>query len=52
MLIVETGHRTRFGMIAAELATNAPPTALDGSVMNCIRNGCCTPSPACGRGLG
>ncbi|WP_456638607.1 magnesium-translocating P-type ATPase [Bradyrhizobium sp. USDA 10063] len=32
MLIVETGHRTRFGMIAAELATNAPPTALERGV--------------------
>jgi Mg2+-importing ATPase len=32
MLIVETGHRTRFGMIAAELATNAPPTALETGV--------------------
>jgi Mg2+-importing ATPase len=32
MLIVETGKRTRFGMIAAELATNAPPTALERGV--------------------
>ena len=29
MLIVETGSRTRFGTIAAALAANAPPTALE-----------------------
>jgi Mg2+-importing ATPase len=32
MLIVETGKRTRFGMIAAELATDAAPTALERGV--------------------
>ena len=32
MLIVETGSRTRFGAIAATLAANAPPTALEAGV--------------------
>jgi Mg2+-importing ATPase len=32
MLIVETGSRTRFGAIAAALAANAPPTALETGV--------------------
>lgn len=32
MLIVETGSRTRFGAIAAALAANAPPTALEQGV--------------------
>ncbi len=32
MLIVETGGRTRFGAIAAALAANAPPTALEQGV--------------------
>lgn len=32
MLIVETGSRTRFGTIAAALAANAPPTALEQGV--------------------
>ena len=32
MLIVETGARTRFGAIAAALAANAPPTALEQGV--------------------
>jgi len=33
MLIVETASRTRFGTIAAALAANAPPTALEQGVM-------------------
>jgi Mg2+-importing ATPase len=32
MLIIETGTRTRFGAIAAALAANAPPTALEQGV--------------------
>jgi Mg2+-importing ATPase len=32
MLVVETGGRTRFGAIAASLAANAPPTALEQGV--------------------
>jgi Mg2+-importing ATPase len=32
MLIVETGSRTRFGTIAAALAANVPPTALEQGV--------------------
>lgn len=32
MLIVETGGRTRFGAIAASLAANSPPTALERGV--------------------
>ena len=32
MLIVETGGRTRFGAIAASLAANSPPTALEQGV--------------------
>jgi Mg2+-importing ATPase len=32
MLIVETGGRTRFGAIAASLAANTPPTALEQGV--------------------
>lgn len=32
MLLVETGPRTRFGMIASALAANVPPTALEQGV--------------------
>lgn len=32
MLVVETGSRTRFGVIAAALAANAPPTAIEEGV--------------------
>ncbi len=32
MLVVETGKRTRFGAIAAALAANAPPTAIEEGV--------------------
>jgi P-type Mg2+ transporter len=32
MLVVETGNRTRFGAIAASLAANAPPTAIEEGV--------------------
>lgn len=32
MLVVETGSRTRFGAIAAALAANAPPTAIEQGV--------------------